>query len=119
MHTTLHALKLTLIVLALAVTGGCTNQAMNLVIASWQNQPVSEAIVEWGPPSEELKVSGKHLFIWNIYDGMLAPPAPQKPNKQPGSKYCMRLLEADRTGKIISGAWEGANCPGFFSGWAR
>lgn len=118
-YITLHILKLALIVLVLTVAGGCTNQAMNSVIASWQNQPVSDAIAEWGQPSEELKVAGKHLYVWNTYDGILSPPLLQRPSKLPDTRYCMRLLEVDRTDKIIFGAWEGKNCPGLFSGWGR
>lgn len=113
MHTNRHYLKLTLRVLVLTFAGGCTNQAMNLTMASWQNQPVTRVIAEWGQPSEELKVSGKHLFVWNTYDGTLAT------RRRPDTSYCTRLLEVDRTGKIISGSWDGNDCPGFFSGWAK
>lgn len=111
--------KLTLIILILTVAAGCTNQAMNSVIASWQNQPVADVIAEWGQPSEELKVSGKHLFVWNTYDGVLSPPFSRRPSQLPDTSYCTRLLEVDRSDKIIFGAWDGKNCPGLFSGWGR
>ncbi len=119
MHRALNPLKLTLLVLMLAVAGGCTNQAMNSVIASWQNQPIAEVLTAWGPPSEELKVAGKHLFIWNTYDAILPPPDTQRSSSLPDTRYCMRLLEVDRTGKIIFGEWDGNDCPGLFSGWSR
>jgi len=112
-------LKLSLLVTALFFSGGCANQAMNWTIDSWQNQPISEAVAKWGQPSEELKVSGKHLFVWNTYDGVLAPPTDPKFPARPDSEYCMRLLGVDRSGKVISGAWEGSGCPGLFSGWRR
>jgi len=112
-------LRLTLMLLALAIAAGCTNQAMNSVIASWQNRPVSEVIAEWGQPSEELRVSGKHLFIWNTYDGILSPPHSPSPSSRRDTNNCIRLLGVDRSGKVISGAWEGNSCPGLFSGWGR
>jgi len=112
-------LKLSLLVTTLFFSGGCATQAMNWAIESWQNQPVSKVVAEWGQPSEELKVSGKHLFIWNTYDGVLALPTKPKPAVLPDSRYCMRLLGVDRSGKVISGAWEGDGCPGLFSGWRR
>lgn len=112
-------LKIVFIVPVLVVAGGCASQEMNSAIASWQNQPIVEAVREWGTPSEELKVSGKHIFIWNTYDGILASPAPPGPHFHPSPRYCMRLLEADKSGRIISGAWEGSHCPSLFSGWAR
>lgn len=118
MQTGLYYFKLTLIVLFLTFVVGCTNQAMNLTMTSWQNQPVNRVITEWGQPSEELKVSGKHLFVWNTYDGVLAPPSPRL-QRRPDINYCTRLLEVDRSGKIISGSWDGNDCPGFFSGWAK
>lgn len=104
---------------ALLSLAGCTNHAMNYAIESWKNQPVSQVIAEWGTPSEELRVSGNHLFIWNSYDGVLASPlSPRRPDI-PDSRYCMRLLEVDSADKVKSGAWEGKDCPGIFSGWSR
>ncbi len=119
MPTAKSTLKLTLIVLLLTVSGGCTNMAMNRVIDSWQDQPVSEVIAAWGKPSEERRVAGKHLFVWNSYDGNPAPPGSKKPSRLPDTRYCMRLMEVDRNGKVIFGAWDGNDCPGIFSGWGR
>lgn len=119
MRQATHSLKIALIVLVLVFPCGCTNQAMNLVITSWQNQPVSEVFTEWGQPSEELKVSGKHLYIWNTYDGILSHSVSKRPLVTPDTRYCMRLLEVDRLGNVISGSWDGNNCPGMFSGWAK
>jgi len=111
--------RLTLSVLVLTIFSGCTNHAMNYAIESWQNHPVSQVIAEWGPPSEELKVSGKHLFIWNSYDGVLASPLEPRRPDIPDSRYCMRLLEVDSVDRVKFGAWEGKDCPGIFSGWSR
>lgn len=88
-------------------------------MTSWQNQPVSEAIAECGQPSEELKVAGKHLYVWNTYDGVLPPPVAQRLSRRPDTNYCMRLLEVDKTGKIVSVGWDGNNCPKRYSGWTR
>ena len=105
--------------LGLAVLGGCTTIAMNSVVASWQDRPLPEVITAWGSPSEELNVDGQHLFLWNTYNGILAPPGASKPLQPADSKYCIRLLQVDRTDRIIYGNWEGNDCPGFFSGWRR
>ncbi|MSN24476.1 MAG: hypothetical protein GJV46_01270 [Geobacter sp.] len=119
MQTSLPFFKMLLIAFVLPITGGCATQAMNRAIASWQNQPISAAIAEWGAPSEELKVSGKHLYLWNNYDDVLLPRSSQRPTHKPDTKYCTRLLEVDGDGKVIFGGWEGSDCPGIFSGWAR
>lgn len=118
-HMATFYLKTSMIILVLAFAAGCTNQAMNSTMNSWQNQPISQVIAEWGQPSEELKVSGKHLFIWNTIDGKCSPPVSQNLPHSPDTRSCVRLLEVNKTGNVISGAWDGNNCPGFFSGWAR
>lgn len=112
-------LRIVFSVPVLLAGAGCATHEMNSAIASWQNQPISEVLREWGPPSEELNVSGKHIFIWNTYDGILAPPSSPRPHDHTASKYCMRLLEVDKSGRIISGAWEGSHCPSLFSGWDK
>jgi hypothetical protein len=112
-------LKLMLLVLVLAVAGGCANQAMDYAVSSWQNQQDSAVIAAWGRPSEELKVNGKHLLLWNTNDGKLALPDQKRPASLPNAWGCVRLLEVDISGKIVSGAWEGNNCPGWLSGWYK
>lgn len=119
MHITMLSLKLSLTVIVLAVTGGCARQAMNYTVASWQNQQVSTVVAAWGKPSEELKIEGKHLLLWNTYDGKLALPDTKRPTPRSDARYCVRLLKADRTDKIIDGTWDGNDCPGWFSGWYR
>lgn len=108
-----------LLAFGLAVLGGCTTIAMNSVVSSWEDQQLPEVVAAWGPPSEELNVDGQHLFLWNTYNGILASPGTPKPAQPADSKYCMRLLQVDRTDKIIYGNWEGNDCPGLFSGWSR
>jgi hypothetical protein len=112
-------LKTMLLVFAVGVAGGCAHRAMDRVVASWQNQPVSEVIAAWGRPSEELRVSGKHLLLWNTHDGKLAPPDQKRSAPRSGAPGCIRLLEVDRSGRIVSGTWDGSACPGWFSGWSR
>lgn len=119
MNSLVPSAKAILLVLALFFAGGCTQRAMNSAIASWKDQPVKDVIAAWGQPSEELKVSGKHLYIWNNFDGILLAPAMKRPAVLPDTDYCTRLLEVDRNGKVISGNWDGTDCPGIFSGWAR
>jgi len=101
-------LKMTLLMLALGVSCGCASMAMDRAVASWQGEPASAVVAAWGKPSEELKVSGKHLLLWNTY----ASPDRKKPS-------CVRLLELDRNGRVESGTWDGGDCPGWFSGWSR
>jgi len=108
-----------LLVFALGVAGGCAHQAMDHAVASWHDQPVSAVTAAWGQPSEELKVSGKHLLLWNTYDGKLALPDQKRPAPRPGAPDCVRLLEVDVRGRIVTGTWEGNECPGWFSGWSR
>lgn len=116
---TIFSLKLTLLVFVVSVAGGCAGQAMDYSIASWQNQQLSAVIASWGKPSEELKIEGKHLLLWNTYDGELALPDTKRPTPKRNARYCVRLLKADRTGKIVDGSWDGNDCPGWFSAWQR
>ncbi len=101
----------------LSTLAGCAPQAMNYAISSRQNRQVTAVIASWGKPSEELKLEGKHILLWNSFDGVLAQPNAKRPALKPEDKYCIRLLEADRNGRIIYGTWEGNDCPGWFSGW--
>lgn len=119
MNIVVVSLKLMLLALLLSVAGGCTHRAMNSAVASWKDQPVADVIAAWGQPSEELKVSGKHLYVWNNFNGTLLSPETKRPPVLPDTHYCTRLLEVDKSGTVISGNWDGTDCPGFFSGWAR
>lgn len=119
MRPAIHLLKVSVLVLSLATLAGCTTMAMDSMMSSWQGRPLPEVVAAWGTPSEELNVDGQHLFLWNTYNGILATSATPKPAQSAGSKYCMRLLQVDRTDTIIYGNWEGNDCPGFFSGWRR
>ncbi len=112
-------LKKLLFVFVLCMTAGCANQAMNSVIASWQKRQTSEVIAAWGKPTEELKVEGKLLLIWNTYDNKPALPGTKKLSSPGKGGYCVRLLQADRKGMIVDGTWDGNDCPGWFSGWKR
>lgn len=104
--------KIILLTLALGVSCGCANWARDRAVSSWHGQPAAAVIAAWGKPSEELKVSGKHLLLWNTYDGKLASSEKKRPS-------CVRLLELDRSGLVESGTWDGSDCPGWFSGWKR
>jgi hypothetical protein len=88
---------------------------MNRTIASWQGRHLSEVVAAWGQPSEELHIEGKRLLVWNSYGDT---PAAQS-SVPSGATTCVRLLHADRKGKIVDGAWDGNDCPGWFSGWSR
>lgn len=112
-------LKILLVIVVLAVAGGCANQAMDHAVASWQGKPAAAVIAAWGEPSEELRVSGKHLLLWNVFDGKLAQPGQKKPLPGAAGLNCVRLLEVAGNGKIASGTWDGNDCPGWFSGWTR
>lgn len=105
--------KALLLTLAVIVNGGCVHQAMDTAVSSWQKQPAADVIAAWGPPSEELKLEGKRLLLWNSYR---TPPASTGPKPPPD---CVRLLEVDKRARIIAGSWEGDDCPGYFSGWRR
>jgi len=113
------AMLLATLVPVLCSTWGCANRAMDATIASWQGQQVSAVVAAWGRPSEELLLDGKQLLIWNTYDGRLAFPGEKKPSSPAVSGYCVRLLKADRSGRIVDGTWDGNDCPGWFSGWRR
>jgi len=116
---TMLSLKLILTLFVLGTAGGCAQRAMNYTVASWQNQQLSAVVAAWGKPSEELKIEGKHLLLWNTYDGELALPDTKRPTPRSDTRYCVRLLKADKTGKIIDGTWDGNDCPGWFAGWYR
>lgn len=113
----LDSLTFLLFIFMLINAGGCTHMAMDSVINSWRDQQSSEVIAAWGKPSEELKIEGKRLLLWNTIDGTLSDT--KKPSLKPDSRYCTRLLEVGRNDKINHGAWEGNDCPGLFSGWKR
>ena len=119
MRIMMFFLKTMLLVSGLGVAGGCAHRAMDRAVASWQDQPVSAVIAAWGQPSEELKVSGKHLLLWNTYDGKLALRDQKVAASRSDAPGCVRLLEVDRNGVIVSGTWDGSDCPGWFSGWCR
>jgi len=112
-------LKIFLFIVIIVIVGGCATQAMDHALAAKQNQQVSAVIAHWGQPSEELRVSGRHLLLWNTYDGKPALPDQKKPSSRSVGLHCLRLLEVDRNSRIISGQWEGNDCPGWFSGWYR
>lgn len=115
----MSSLKILRLIFILGFTGGCAHQAMDRAVASWQGQQSAAVIAAWGQPSEELKVSGKHLLLWNMYDGKLALPAQKRPGTELDTLSCVRLLEVDRNGTIVTGTWDGNDCPGWFSGWSR
>jgi len=119
MRITRLSLKWLLLVLLTGVAGGCAGRAMDYSIASWQNQQLSAVIASWGKPSEELKIEGKHLLLWNTYDGELALPGAKRATPRADGRFCVRLLKADKNGKIVDGTWDGNDCPGWFSGWYR
>jgi hypothetical protein len=112
---TVNVLKRTLFALVALGAGGCS-YGMNSTMDSWQNRNLSEVIAAWGPASEEMKIEGKKLYIWNSCDGQLIAPNARRPKD---AKCCSRLLEADNAGKIVHGAWEGSDCPWLFTGWSR
>jgi len=120
MRRTVFLLQLMLPVFVLGFAGGCTHQqAMNRAVDSWKGQQAAEVIAAWGKPTEELKLEGKQLLLWNSYDGKLAAPGEKRPASGPVVKECVRLLEVDRSGRVVKGTWDGNDCPGWFSGWAR
>ena len=106
-------------IVLLGIAGGCATQAMNHAVAAKQNQQASAVIADWGRPSEELRVSGRHLLLWNTFDGVPALPEQKKPSAGSAGLYCLRFLEVGRDGRIMSGRWEGNDCPGWLSGWYR
>jgi len=110
-------LALILSVFLLTNLGGCAHQAMDYSISSWQNKPATAVIASWGNPSEELRVNGKHLLLWNTPGNKPVMSAEKGVKGKPASIGCVRLLEVDRIGRIIAGTWEGNDCPGWFSGW--
>jgi len=110
-------LFLLLLVSLLTTVSGCAHQAMDYSISSWQNEPATAVISSWGTPSEELRVNGKHLLIWNTRDSRTVLPADTNAAQRTGTIGCVRLLELDRSGRVIAGTWDGADCPGWFSGW--
>ena len=112
-------LKLALSVSILAPAGGCSHRPMDAVIASWQNQQAAEVVAAWGKPSEELKIEGNTLLLWQTVAGQLVTPVTKNPALVLKSGYCVRLLKADRKGRVFEGTWDGDDCPGWFSGWAR
>jgi hypothetical protein len=111
--------KILLSILLLEIINGCAALEMNSVIASWQGQPAAEVTAAWGPPSENLQIEGKQLLIWYNYAGRPVAPDMKRPLPHSASDSCTRLLQADRTGRVVSGTWEGDDCPGWFSGWRR
>lgn len=117
MHTTGFFHRVLLLAFPLVISGGCAHQAMDYSIAAWQNQPVATVITSWGKPSEDLRVNGKHLLIWNTSNGKTVLPAEHRVAPRTEVTSCVRLLEADGNGMIIAGTWEGSDCPGWFSGW--
>jgi len=112
-------LKLTLMVFTFSLAGGCAHREMDSVIASWQKQPVSAVIAAWGDPSEDLTLEGKRLLLWRTAAGKPVPAETQRPSSPASDGYCVRLLKADNKGRIVDGTWDGNDCPGWFSGWAR
>ena len=128
MHHTISASLLTLtrrmmaaasLALTLSLAGGCASREMTAVIASWQNQPATDVVAAWGPPSEELRTEQKRLLVWTTYDGVLARPATKRSPASTGGSYCTRLLEVGESGRIVYGTWDGDDCPGMFSGWKK
>lgn len=115
----MNLLKLILLGILASMTAGCTHYAMNSAIESWQGQNLTDVVTAWGTPSEEMKIEGKHLYIWNTCDDRLVSPGSSRPFSLKDPDCCARLLEADKGGRIVHGAWEGKGCPWLFTGWAR
>ncbi len=59
------------------------------------------------------------MLLWNVFDGKPALPGQNKPAPGSAGLSCVRLLEVDRNGRIVTGTWDGNDCPGWFSGWSR
>jgi len=117
MHSIRFSLAFFLSVFLLTNLVGCAHQAMDYSISSWQNKPVTAVIASWGNPSEELRVNGKRLLLWNTPDSKAGIPSEKNGVHKTGTVGCVRLLEVDKSGSVIAGTWDGKECPGWFSGW--
>jgi hypothetical protein len=114
--------------LLIAVTGCCN---MDEVMTSWEGCHINEVIAQWGYPDSQQEIAGRTLYRWGDSGSMYVPQTSTTyghVNAYGGytantyysggynvQLYCIRTLEVDSRGYVISWQYEGNNCSN--SGW--
>lgn len=102
---------------------------MDKCIQSWIGYPLDSVINKWGYPDQEKNIAGKKLYVWETYDydtdntvgGFSISSTDKKGRETTFSsggqvipEYCIKTLETDKNGIIVSGHWKGNDCPKFY-----
>ena len=102
------------------------NKTMTTIIESWIGENINTVINQWGFPSEEKVIAGRKIYVWRDNKTIDMPSDTSGTINHYGNTsyyqgttfggqsinaYCNRILEVDKSEKVISGTWEGNNCP--------
>ena len=116
--------------------------AMDRIMSSWVGASADEVMGQWGYPHEERSIAGRKLLVWHRNVQLTMPATATTTgtaNRVGGTTFysgtttvsgggvsnwsCVRILEVDSSNKVVSGQWEGNNCPfmeaGAYSNWRR
>lgn len=93
-----------------ALMGGCSSlPLMDEMMGSWVGAPLTEVVIQWGPPTEETQVDGKLIYQWNRSVGL--------------GFSCERILLVNDKSIVERVSYKGNNCPfmevGQYANWRR
>jgi hypothetical protein len=99
---------------------------MNKIMTSWEGQPISRAIDQWGYPSLAMDTESGKTYVWEHQKSSYIPTYttitttgvsgyPTTQNVSTGgytvSGNCTRVLKTDDEEIVRSWEWYGDNCP--------
>lgn len=123
-------------------SGGFNGDVMNGIMSSWVGSDLSEAIRQWGMPHRSMQVGEQIGYTWERNVDLFLPSTSvtnSTVNTIGKTAYvastttsyggtssgwaCYRTLITDKSGRIVSYAWEGNNCPfmeaGPYANWRK
>jgi len=119
--------KIVLLSAFIVVFAGCsTTKVMDRIMSSWQSEHIDKIISQWGYPSEVRELRGNQLYIWVYNKSAFIPQSSTTTGSIYGNTIytqtnsygghaihgtCIRILEVNKDGYVVSWEWKGNNCP--------